>query len=142
MKYFLTLSRATSHYCTTRAPLERATSHYCTTGSRGLFTAYSRFVYHASVTGSSPALARRLSTACVVCRQYNLSLWLLVNAYRSTPTSCYDILTSFRTTPTATLSLRATWVRMRDPLRARARMMNCNARRPSTGTLLHHPCLH
>ena len=50
-------------------PLERATSHYCTTGSRGLFTAYSRFVYHAFVTGSSPALARRLSTACVVCRQ-------------------------------------------------------------------------
>ena len=53
----LTLSRATSHYCTTRAPLERATSHYCTTGSRGLFTAYLdllvlRFSVHCSSTAS------------------------------------------------------------------------------------------
>ena len=30
-----------------------------------------------------------------------MSLWLLINAYHPTPTSCYDILTSFRTTPTA-----------------------------------------
>ena len=55
--YVLTLSRATSHYCTTRAPLERATSHYCTTGSRGLFTAYLdllvlRFSVHCSSTAS------------------------------------------------------------------------------------------
>ena len=53
----LTLSRATSHYCTTRAPLERATSHYCSTGSRGLFTAYLdllvlRFSVHCSSAAS------------------------------------------------------------------------------------------
>ena len=56
-KICLTLSRATSHYCTTRAPLERATSHYCTTGSRGLFTAYLdllvlRFSVHCSSAAS------------------------------------------------------------------------------------------
>ena len=33
---WLTLSRATSHFCTNSAPLERAMSHYCTTGS-GIF---------------------------------------------------------------------------------------------------------
>ena len=36
----LTLSRATSHFCTNRAPLERAMSHYCTTGSAVFFTAH------------------------------------------------------------------------------------------------------
>ena len=36
----LTLSRATSHFCTNRAPLERAMSHYCTTGSGVFFTAH------------------------------------------------------------------------------------------------------
>ena len=52
-----------------------------------MFTAYSRFVYHAFVTGSSLALARRLSTACVVCTIESVAM-----AARQCLTSDHDFL--------------------------------------------------
>ena len=95
--FLLTLSRATSHYCTTRAPLERATSHYCTTGSHGLFTAYlDLLVLRFSVHCSSAA-------SLYILFHHHVYIFTYVSlAVRKTclfvPRTCCDASTCSRTT--------------------------------------------
>ena len=88
---------ATSHYCTTRAPLERATSHYCTAGSRGLFTAYlDLLVLRFSVHCSSAA-------SLYILFHHHVYIFTYVSvAVRKTclfvPRTCCDASTCSRTT--------------------------------------------
>ena len=95
--FLLTLSRATSHYCTTRAPLERATSHYCTTGSHGLFAAYlDLLVLRFSVHCSSAA-------SLYILFHHHVYIFTYVSlAVRKTclfvPRTCCDASTCSRTT--------------------------------------------